>query len=575
MRIPGRIILIAFIISNQAFSQQLAKNFGNNNITTSSISFTTDGKYMVTGGFAKTFDLNSGQIELRTIKKDTETQSDFSFKVCTSPDSRAFILTKLNRLEIWDLQSRTLRKSIKDNQIVESAACYSKDGRHIIYLRKTGELVILNASTFMESMKKKITDETPTSVAISPDGKTICAGTKQGNIVLFDTETQTIKSVGTGSSGIKSLAIALSGDYIAASSEEGSIWLGILSSLETSRSWQAHPPGNTMIDFHPSGKYLASGGKDKILRIWNIPDGSKKDEWEAHKNPLNAVAFSPNGNYIASGSINDIFSHSDDTKLWTFTSANELQVTASVVNKSEQLAINNPQPAKVSSPANQKRLALLIGNGNYTGSTLPNPENDARDMKDALIQYGFDVLQYENLGQAMMKKAMDEFGEKLIGYDVGLFFYAGHGIQSKGYNYLIPVDANLKTEAQVEYDCVQADRILALMEASGTTINIIILDACRNNPFERSWTRSANSRGLAFMNAPRGSLIAYATAPGSTASDGSGKNGLYTSAILESLKIPDLNILQIFQNVRSMVSDKSQGEQIPWESTSLTGDFYF
>jgi uncharacterized caspase-like protein len=175
----------------------------------------------------------------------------------------------------------------------------------------------------------------------------------------------------------------------------------------------------------------------------------------------------------------------------------------------------------------------------------------------------------------MMKKAMDEFGEKLKGYDVGLFFYAGHGIQSKGYNYLIPVDANLKSEAQVEYDCVQADRILALMEASGTKVNIIILDACRNNPFERSWTRSASGRGLAFMSAPRGSLIAYATAPGSTASDGSGKNGLYTSAILESIKIPNLNILQIFQNVRSLVSDQSQGQQIPWESTSLTGDFYF
>jgi uncharacterized protein (TIGR02145 family) len=184
-------------------------------------------------------------------------------------------------------------------------------------------------------------------------------------------------------------------------------------------------------------------------------------------------------------------------------------------------------------------------------------------------------MEYENFTQSQMKKAMDDFGIKLKNYDVSLFFYAGHGIQAKGYNYLIPVDAKLQSEQQVEYDCVQADRILALMEASGTKVNIIILDACRNNPFERSWTRSESGKGLAFMTAPSGTLIAYATSPGSTASDGGGNNGLYTSAILESMKIPNITILEMFQNVRSIVSQKSSKQQIPWESTSMTGNFYF
>lgn len=174
-----------------------------------------------------------------------------------------------------------------------------------------------------------------------------------------------------------------------------------------------------------------------------------------------------------------------------------------------------------------------------------------------------------------MKKAIDDFGYEIKGNDVGLFYYAGHGIQSNGYNYLIPVDAQLITEKQIEYDCVQADRILALMEGSGSKVNIIILDACRNNPFERSWTRSETGKGLAFMNAPKGTLIAYATSPGSTASDGSGEHGLYTSAILESILIPNITILQMFQNVRSIVSQKSNDKQTPWESTSLIGDFYF
>jgi uncharacterized protein (TIGR02145 family) len=222
----------------------------------------------------------------------------------------------------------------------------------------------------------------------------------------------------------------------------------------------------------------------------------------------------------------------------------------------------------------QKKIALVIGNGNYSSSILANPENDAKAMRVALQSVGFTVMEYENLSQVQMKKAIDDFGAKLRTNEVGLFFYAGHGIQSKGYNYLIPVDAELKSEAQVEYDCVQADRVLALMEASSSKVNIIILDACRSNPFERSWTRSTTGRGLAFMNAPKGSLIAYATSPGSTASDGSGENGLYTSAILESIKIPNITILEMFQNVRNIVTQKSNNEQTPWESTSLTGNFY-
>ena len=126
----------------------------------------------------------------------------------------------------------------------------------------------------------------------------------------------------------------------------------------------------------------------------------------------------------------------------------------------------------------------------------------------------------ENLGLNNMRKAIGDFGLKLRDYDVGLFFYAGHGIQSNGINYLIPVDANLQTENDIEYNGVNAGRVLAKMEDARNATNIVILDACRNNPFERAWTRTASGRGLAFMTAPPGSLIAYATAPGSTTRTG-------------------------------------------------------
>ena len=224
----------------------------------------------------------------------------------------------------------------------------------------------------------------------------------------------------------------------------------------------------------------------------------------------------------------------------------------------------------------EKRLALIIGNADYTyGGSLPNPVNDVRAMEDMLKKVGFEVMKFENLSQKDMKKAIDNFGVKLSGYDVGLFYYAGHGLQADGFNYLIPVEAELMSYEDIDYDCVRADRVLSKMEYAVTDVNIIILDACRNNPFERQWSRTASGKGLAFMDAPSGSLIAYATSPGRTAADGSGKNGLYTSVLLKYIQHKGLQIEEVFKSVRRDVESMSGGSQIPWESTSLKGQFYF
>ena len=226
--------------------------------------------------------------------------------------------------------------------------------------------------------------------------------------------------------------------------------------------------------------------------------------------------------------------------------------------------------------APENRLALLIGNSNYKhGGSLDNPVNDVRAIKKALEGLGFTVMKYEDCSQKTMKRAMDKFGRKLKGKNVGLFFYAGHGVQVNGHNYLMPVNAKLDTEHDAEYDCVRADRVLAKMEGAGSRTNIVILDACRDNPFERSWRRGTEGSGLAFMNAPSGSLIAYATAPGKTALDGRGKNSPYTSALLQHIGTPNITVLEMFQGVRSTVMEKSGYKQTPWESTSLRGNFYF
>ncbi|RLD84355.1 MAG: hypothetical protein DRJ10_01380, partial [Bacteroidetes bacterium] len=228
----------------------------------------------------------------------------------------------------------------------------------------------------------------------------------------------------------------------------------------------------------------------------------------------------------------------------------------------------------ISTNSQERRLALIIGNGHYPVRNLANPENDVKSMEKALKDIGFEVKKYENLKQKEMAQAIDDFGNSLKNYDIGLFFYAGHGIQTKGFNYLIPVDAVLKTESDVEFNCVRVDRVIGKMENAKNNVNFLILDACRDNPYERSWTRSARGRGLATVTSPVGSVIAFATSPGKTALDGSGKNGLFTSGLLKYIDEPDITAIQMFQKVTAYVQKESNGNQLPWISTSLIGDFY-
>jgi Caspase domain len=220
-----------------------------------------------------------------------------------------------------------------------------------------------------------------------------------------------------------------------------------------------------------------------------------------------------------------------------------------------------------------KRLALVIGNAAYKESPLLNPVNDARDMARLLGELGFEVIYKQNVSQAEMKSAIREFGNKIVKGDVALFYFAGHGAQVNGENYLIPVGAVITKEEEIEYESVNAGLVMAQMESAANKLNIVILDACRNNPFARSFR--SQSRGLAQIGAPVGTIIAYATEPGSVAADGKGKNGLYTEELLKAMRTPGLKIEDVFKRVRVGVRNRSQGKQTPWESSSLEGDFYF
>ena len=222
----------------------------------------------------------------------------------------------------------------------------------------------------------------------------------------------------------------------------------------------------------------------------------------------------------------------------------------------------------------RKRVALVVGNSSYLSSPLKNPANDARTMARSLRKLGFDVDEKTDLNYFQFNEAVENFGNRLKTGGVGLFYYAGHGMQVQGNNYLIPVDAKMKSENEVRYKAIDAGLVLAKMEQAKSDVNIVVLDACRDNPFGRSFRSS--SHGLANMEAPNGTIIAYATAPGKTASDGEGDtNGLYTAELVRVLDTPGLKVEDVFKRVLRGVREKSGNVQVPWLATSFEGDFYF
>jgi hypothetical protein len=229
--------------------------------------------------------------------------------------------------------------------------------------------------------------------------------------------------------------------------------------------------------------------------------------------------------------------------------------------------------------AAEKRIALVVGNSAYQNITrLDNPRNDATLMAETLSSLGFTLIGGHaqlDLDKAALDSDVQSFGQQIQGADVALFYYAGHGVQVNGSNYLVPVGANPTREADVDFQMVDINLVLRQMQGSGTRLNMVILDACRNNPFGARGLRSADG-GLAQMRAPEGTLISYATQPGSVAQDGSDGHSPYTKALATTIRQAGLDIFQTFNQVGLTVKRQTGGSQQPWVSSSpIDGSFYF
>jgi uncharacterized caspase-like protein len=235
---------------------------------------------------------------------------------------------------------------------------------------------------------------------------------------------------------------------------------------------------------------------------------------------------------------------------------------------------------------NEGRIALVIGNGAYRSAPLKNPVNDAGAMAERLKQLGFTVMLHENTTFTQLIEALREFSVKAASNAVRLVFYAGHGIQSKGRNYLVPVDADVQSEDEISTKSADIGELVDRLGAIKHGINIVILDACRVNPFSsgvvvgpdgrRIRFRGATAPGLAPLDAPVGTLVAFSTAPNGIALDGANeKHSIYAKHLLANLNTPGIAIEQLFKKVRIGVAEETQRVQVPWESSSLTADFCF
>lgn len=250
---------------------------------------------------------------------------------------------------------------------------------------------------------------------------------------------------------------------------------------------------------------------------------------------------------------------------------------ASPVNAVSKTASLQSKGPVLASSTKERRLALVIGNSNYeTVKALPNPANDARAVAQLLNTAGFEVVMAFDLNRETLGQVVGEFSARIAesGPDTAaLVYYAGHGLQVDGENFLVPVDARIEKEEDVATQAVRLADVMQALETAPSRVRIVILDACRNNPF--SALGDASGKGLAIVDAPAGSIVAYATAPGTEAFDGAGQHSPYTAAFIKTVKQPGLPIEQLFKRVRVLVADATEAKQMPWESSSLTSDFVF
>jgi len=362
--------------------------------------------------------------------------------------------------------------------------------------------------------------------------------------------------------------------------------------------------GQGTLTFPDGGKYVGEfkDGKLNGQGTYTFADGEKwVGAWKDDKFNGQGIIYSANGNIKQSGIYKDnalvtsqyidpnsftrlVKSNSSSSGTEAQRQENERKAAQleeerkRIEEEKRQIALERQrtesQKGQVQvAPDDRRRLALVIGNDNYSSMPrLNNAVNDAKSMTDALRQANFEVMSYNNLDKRRMEEVLRNFTGKLGRDDVGLFYFSGHGIQADNRNFLIPVAENVKKTSEVPYEGIDVNRVMDNLKDAKNALNIVVLDACRSSLPD---ARGGMSRGLTVTDAPQGSIIAYATSPGKTASDGDSGNSPYTKNLIKAMQRKGVKIEDVFKEVRQSVIRETNGEQTPSETSYLVGDFYF
>ena len=420
-----------------------------------------------------------------------------------------------NSIIAYDWDSSNEVKRIRVNDRVDEIVLGPGPSHIAYYTEKRYRLTLVNLDQGATASEVTL-DEFPETIEISPDDSYLAAGDKNGTIHLFELQRNAAPQ-------IKITSPALNRNLAEAIVKESTIEMqGVLSDGAKIKTVTVNGLEAKIL---PNGKFSAQVGL--------LPG----------KNKIRVLAE----DYQSNRAFKDFY----------------------ITRNPEVLASNATGPVDYS---NQKRVALVIGNAAYSGAgALNNTVNDARSMAETLESLGFEVTSVIDGSYEDIKRAIYKYGTAIRDVDVSIFFYAGHGLEIEGVNYLVPVDSEIASPLDVKLKSIPLTGVLRTIEyANDDGLNMIILDACRNNPFP---TGKRGGAGLAKETAPSGTLIAYATGPGNVASDGEGENGLYTGELIKQMKQPQ-RIEDVFMRTRNSVEELSGGSQQPWEEARLKGIFY-
>ncbi|RKZ92359.1 MAG: hypothetical protein DRR19_04485 [Candidatus Parabeggiatoa sp. nov. 1] len=539
-----------------------------------------------------------------------------------------------NTLKLWQVATGRELRTFQGHSDYVNAVAFSPDGQLALSGSDDYTLKLWQVATGRELRTFQGHSYDVTAVAFSPDGQLALSGSLDNTLKLWQVATgRELRTFQGHSSYVTAVAFSPNGQLALSGSLDNTLKLWQVSTGRELRTFRGHSKSVEAVAFSPDGQLALSGSDDNTLKLWQVATGRELRTFQGHSDEVEAVAFSPDGQLALSGSGDST------TRLWQVDTGKELAkmvafkdgewatTTATGFynasangekyinvrvkgnqlrdikdyrtlyyrpNDAIQLAIQGvtPQtlaqatqkPKKIPPPLPpQKRLALIIGNAEYQGyQPLKNPVNDATDLANVLKQLHFEVMLETNLNYAQMEEAIFAFYDKLLeNPGVGLFYFAGHGVQYEGESYLIPVDAKrlLKNIRHLRSKAVAASYVLDTMKATSSEVNLLILDACRNAPsFVRSLATTRGELdmpGLAPLKELSNSLVAYAASPGGLSKDGDGRNSPYVTQLKKWIAVPDLTINQVLKRVRKGVLKETDGEQSPGYYDELTEDFYF